>query len=139
MVVSDLAVLHDEAKIAASADLVVAFVYLVLRGIDVVTMHQWRSALEDGGLGRLSRLHHTEVRLVSKWSVSFSEALRVECPKVRRAFKRAARMPGSQLEVVDAAAGASNCGSRWRRSIVAVCKATHSTCSSEALPRQAGS
>ena len=40
VVVSDLAVLHDEAKIAASADLVVAFVYLVLCGLDVVTLHQ---------------------------------------------------------------------------------------------------
>ena len=100
LIVSDLAVLHDEAKIAADVDLVVAFVYLVLCGLDVVTVHQWHNALEAGGTWRMSRLHHIEIRLVSKLSVSFSEELRVECPEVRRAFKRTASMPGSQLKVV---------------------------------------
>ena len=42
VVVSDLAVLHDEAKIAAGEDLVQAFAYLVLLGLDVVTLSQWR-------------------------------------------------------------------------------------------------
>ena len=68
---SDLAVLHDDAKIAAKADLaVVSFVYLVLRGMDVVTQQQWHNALEDrSSLWRMSRLHHAEVRLSCKWSL----------------------------------------------------------------------
>ena len=99
MVVSDLAALHDEAKIAASADLVAAFAYLVLRGLDVVTLHQWQKALELGGTRRMDRLHHAEVRLQPLASVSFSEALRVESPEVCRAFKRTARMAGSKFEV----------------------------------------
>ena len=53
LVVSDLAVLHGDAKIAANADLAVAFVYLVLRGMDVSpsssgAMH-WRVAPASGG------------------------------------------------------------------------------------------
>ena len=100
VVVSDLAVLHDEAKIAASADLVVAFVYLVLCGLDVVTLHQWQNALEIGGTRRMNRLHHKEVRLEPLASVSLGEKLRVECPDVCRAFKRTARMAGSQFEFV---------------------------------------
>ena len=107
MVVSDLAVLHDQARIAASVDLTVAFVYLVLRGLDVVTAQQWRSALEEGSHWRLSRLHHMQVRLLSKASLSFSEELRVECPEVRQAFKRVARMPGSQLQVTESASNSS--------------------------------
>ena len=102
VVVSDLAVLHDEAKIAASDDLVQAFVYLVLRGIDVVTLKQWRVALRrQGGLREMQRLHHAEVRLQPlASSVSFAERLRVESPDVCRAFNRTARMAGSKFEVV---------------------------------------
>ena len=92
--------LHDEAKIAASADLVAAFVYLVLCGLDVVTLHQWQNASETGGTGRMKRLHHDEVRLQPLASVSFGEKLRVESPDVCRAFKRTARMAGSKFEVV---------------------------------------
>ena len=104
--VSDLAVLHDEAKIAASEDLVQAFVYLVLRGLDVVTLNQWRQALGRGALAQgalreMKRLHHAEVRLQPlARSVSFAERLRVESPDVCRAFKRTARMAGSKFEVV---------------------------------------
>ena len=102
VVVSDLAVLHDEAKIAASDDLVQAFVYLVLRGIDVVTINQWRQASgQRGGLQRMQRLHHAEVRLQPlASSVSFAERLQIESPDVCRAFKRTARMAGSKFEVV---------------------------------------
>ena len=97
---SRLAVLHDEVKIAASADLVVAFAYVVLCGLDVVTLVQWQHALEIGNTRRMERLHHAEVRLQPLASVSFGEELRVESPDVRRAFKRTARMAGSQFEFV---------------------------------------
>ena len=80
LVVSDLAVLHDEAKIAASEDLVEAFAYLVLRGLDVVTLHQWQQALGIGGTRAMSRLHHDEVRLQPLASVCFGETLRVAIP-----------------------------------------------------------
>ena len=104
MVVSDLAVLHDEAKIAASEDLVQAFAYLVLLGLDVVTLSQWRDFLGSGDSRAVSnRLHHAAVRqaqpLVS--SVSFAERLRVESPDVCRAFKRIATMDGSKFKVAD--------------------------------------
>ena len=100
VVVSDLAVLHDEAKIAASEDLVEAFAYLVLRGLDVVTLHQWQQALGIGGTRAMSRLHHDEVRLQPLASVSFGEKLRVENLDVCRAFSRTAKMAGSQFKVV---------------------------------------
>ena len=103
LVVSSLAVLHENDKIVAKPDLAVSFVYLVLRGIDVVTEQQWHNALEDrSSLWRMSRLHHAEVRLSCKSSVSFSEKIKVECRDVRRAFKRSIEaVQGSQLEVVD--------------------------------------
>ena len=101
VVVSDLSVLHDEAKIAASDDLVQAFVYLVLRGLDAVTLPQWQKALGMGGTRAMNRLHHAEVRLQPlASSVSFAERLQVESPDVCRAFKRTARMAGSKFEVV---------------------------------------
>ena len=105
VVVSNLAVLHDEAKIAASEDLVQAFAYLVLLGLDVVTLSQWRDFLGSGDSRAVSnRLHHAAVRqaqpLVS--SVSFAERLRVESPDVCRAFKRIATMAGSKFQVHDA-------------------------------------
>ena len=104
VVVSDLAVLHDEAKIAASEDLVQAFAYLVLLGLDVVTLSQWRDFMGSGDSRAVSnRLHHAAVRqaqpLVS--SVSFAERLRVESPDVCRAFKRIATMDGSKFKVAD--------------------------------------
>ena len=100
VVVSDLAVLHDEAKIAASADLVVAFVYLVLCGLDVVTLHQWQNALEIGNTRRMNRLHHREVRLQPLASVSFGEQLQVESPDVRRFSSEPQGWQVSQFEVV---------------------------------------
>ena len=105
LVVSDLSVLHDEAKIARDDDLVVAFTYLVLRGLDVVTAQQWRDALETRSHWRVRRLSHAEVRLTTELDVSFSEELHVEHPEVLRAFSRTARLPGSQVQVV---ADASN-------------------------------
>ena len=102
--VSDLAVLHDEAKIAASDDLVAAFVYLVLCGLDVVTLQQWQQALGHGGLGSraMKRLHHAQVRLQIQplARISFGEKLRVESEDVCRAFSRTAKMDGSKIEVV---------------------------------------
>ena len=100
VVVSDLAVLHDEARIAANEDLVQALVYLVLCGLDVVTLNQWRQWL-GRRRRKLERLHHAEVRLQPLASrVSFAERLRVESPDVCRAFKRTAMMAGSKFEVV---------------------------------------
>ena len=77
-----------------------AFLYLVLCGLDVVTLHQWQNALEIGNTRRMNRLHHREVRLQPLASVSFGEKLRVESPDVCRACKRTARMAGSKFEVV---------------------------------------
>ena len=79
--------------------------YLVLCGLDVVTLHQWQNALEIGGTRRMNRLHHKEVRLQPLASVSFGEKLRVESPDVCRAFKRTARMADSKFEVVSDASG----------------------------------
>ena len=79
--------------------------YLVLCGLDVVTLHQWQNALEIGGTRRMNRLHHQEVRLQPLASVSFGEKLRVESPDVCRAFKRTARMADSKFEVVSDASG----------------------------------
>ena len=99
--VSDLAVLHDEAKIAASEDLVQSLTYLVLRGLDVVTLNQWRRATGTGNFRGMQRLHHAEVRRQPPArSVSFAERLRVENPEVCRAFRRTAKMAGSEFEVV---------------------------------------
>ena len=97
-----MAVLHDEAKIAASDDLVAAFVYLVLCGLDVVTLQQWQEALGHGGLGSraMKRLHHAQVRLQPLARISFGEKLRVESEDVCRAFSRTAKMADSQIEVV---------------------------------------
>ena len=101
VVVSDLAVLHDEAKIAASEDLVQSLTYLVLRGLDVVTLNQWRRATGTGNFRGMQRLHHAEVRRQPPArSVSFAERLRVENPEVCRAFRRTAKMAGSEFEVV---------------------------------------
>lgn len=100
VVVSDLSVLHDVVRIAAGDDLAVSFVYIVLRGLDVATQHQWQGALEAGASGRVSRMFHVEIRRECN-AFSFGEQLCIEHPDVVRAFRRVAGLADSKLSIED--------------------------------------
>ena len=111
VVVPDLSILHDVGALAADVDLAVSFLYVVTRGIDVVTESQLASASFCPGRLSPSQCVRRAPALAHRVTFSIGEGLDVERPDVRAALRRIARAPGSRIGVagsgVPASGGAS--------------------------------
>ena len=101
VVVSDLAILHDVASLAADVDVAVSFLYVVALGLDVVTRAQLAAAsYVRSRLLPSQYLRHARA-CEKRATLRVEERLDVEFPSVRAALRRIARAPGSKI-VVDA-------------------------------------
>ena len=76
-----------------------SLIYIVSRGLDVVTQSQWCEAMRTSTIGRMDRMYHLPVML-QPIAFSHEQPLAVEHPDIPRAFRRISKLSGSKANVV---------------------------------------